>query len=201
MIASRQNQCLASILLSLYASRQETLVLENEPRYLWEIQNRAQSCTMLRHFKHFELFNYQQWLQMIAKYMYAWVEVLYWFVYSIAFKWMPAICIMKHGIHVNLYLQLSPLWRKRMCSKDKMHPCHHEIKYYNPPYIFSCKYLRINVLAIIKQRTRCVVHVPYLMIFYITFKHLPKIPYAISCHVYKGKLLLDQDQIRSGAPI
>lgn len=75
-----------------------------------------------------------------------------------------------------LILQLSPLWRKRMCSKDKMHPCHHEIKYYNPPYIFSYKYLRINVLAIIKQRTRCVVHVPYLMIFYITFKHLPKIP-------------------------
>ena len=70
--------------------------------------NRAQSFTMLRHFKHFELFNYQQWLQMIAKYIHAWVEVQYWFVYSIAFQWMLAICIMKHGIHVNLYFQLIP---------------------------------------------------------------------------------------------
>ena len=168
--------------------------------------NRAQSFTMLRHFKHFELFNYQQWLQMIAKYMHAWVEVQYWFVYSIAFQWMLAICIIKHGIHVNLYFQLSPLWRKRMFSKDKMHPYHNEIKDYNPPYIFSYKYLRINFLAIIKQITRCV-HVPYLMIFfkitfYITFKHLPQNPRRKSVAMFnKGKLLLDQDQIRSGAPI
>ena len=107
--------------------------------------NRAQSFTMPRHFKHFELFNYQQWLQMIAN-IYARMSGSSVLVLnSIAFQWVLAICIMKHGIHVNLYFQLSPLWRKRMCSKDKMHPYHNEIKDYNPPYIFSYKYLQYKL--------------------------------------------------------